>query len=297
MGFWSSLFGRPSPRIRKDPILVRVVLHELHEAREPGAKEYLYEWPLPEDPEVGDRVLVPAAGERKHGTVSGPGSRRDYSGNLSAVIAVIPAAEVARATRAWASAHATWLDLARAKAGLPTDGRPLNPPDGFPSIPPPVGNAGDPSAGQHGRVWWRLYKDARTPEEAARFEAIAREWFKIQDDASHDTAVAKLRLEQPSGLVRGRHYTEWVETVKELKRDQRNEEAVELLRELQAATLRVDGKRPAPWYFEQEAIILRKQRCLEAELAVIQRYLQRAEEPAPKLLVREARVRELLAER
>lgn len=54
-----------------------------------------------------------------------------------------------------------------------------------------------------------------------------------------------------AAMVRGRHYTEWVETVKQLKRDGQYEKALLLLLECQAATSRHEPGRPAPWYFEQ----------------------------------------------
>lgn len=83
-----------------------------------------------------------------------------------------------------------------------------------------------------------------------------------------------------TGDVRGRHYTEWVETVKALKRDGRLDEAEALVLECVVATeLEAIGNRwptPAPWYYSELAIIYRKRREPENEQAILQRYVREA---------------------
>lgn len=77
------------------------------------------------------------------------------------------------------------------------------------------------------------------------------------------------------GYYRGKHFTQYVDEVKRLKREKRNQEAIELLWHLVAATeaeSRVDGLVVAPWYYEQLAILFRKQDDIEAEVAVLERY-------------------------
>lgn len=77
------------------------------------------------------------------------------------------------------------------------------------------------------------------------------------------------------GLVDGKHYTEFVETVKQLKRKKRHAEAIELLwRLIDAAEeeARVESWDVAPWYYEQLAIVFRKEKDDEAELAILDRY-------------------------
>jgi hypothetical protein len=64
-----------------------------------------------------------------------------------------------------------------------------------------------------------------------------------------------------TGRVRGQHYTDYVEDVRELHRSDKNEAAERLLLELVDATeeeSRVLGTGVAPWYYEQLAIIYRK---------------------------------------
>jgi len=78
------------------------------------------------------------------------------------------------------------------------------------------------------------------------------------------------------GSVDGRHYTESVETVKQLKRDGRLEEAVALLLRLCDAAEREaraqNWPSPAPWYYEQLAIVYRKQGNYAAEVGILERY-------------------------
>lgn len=82
-----------------------------------------------------------------------------------------------------------------------------------------------------------------------------------------------------SGYVRGRRYTEWAETVGQLKRDNRVEEAYELLLELVDAAEQealATGTAPAQWYTEQAAVVARKRHDIEGEAAVLQRWLDAA---------------------
>jgi hypothetical protein len=79
------------------------------------------------------------------------------------------------------------------------------------------------------------------------------------------------------GRWNGRHYTEYVDTVKTLKREERLDEAVDLLGHLVDATeeeARHEGPGwgVAPWYYEQLAIIHRKNGDFGAELAILERY-------------------------
>lgn len=79
------------------------------------------------------------------------------------------------------------------------------------------------------------------------------------------------------GDVRGRHYTEWVETVRTLKREGRLDEAEALLLECCAATEREAKKERwgvvAPWYYSELAIIYRKRKEPDKEKAILRRYV------------------------
>lgn len=77
--------------------------------------------------------------------------------------------------------------------------------------------------------------------------------------------------------VRGRHYTEWAPVIKVLKRQGRLDEALDLSMECMAATLleaRVKHWTPAPAYTRHAAIILRKLKRYDEEVAVLERYIQ-----------------------
>jgi hypothetical protein len=85
-----------------------------------------------------------------------------------------------------------------------------------------------------------------------------------------------------TGRVRGRHYTDYVEDVKALRRSDKDEAAERLLLELIDATeeeSRLRGTGVAPWYYEQLAIIYRKRKDAAAEVAVLERYASQPHAP------------------
>lgn len=77
------------------------------------------------------------------------------------------------------------------------------------------------------------------------------------------------------GKVRGKHYTEWAETVKDLKRLGHLQQAADLLEELccaaEAESQEAQQTLP-PWYFEQRAIVLRKLKDYDGEVEILRRY-------------------------
>jgi hypothetical protein len=97
-----------------------------------------------------------------------------------------------------------------------------------------------------------------------------------------------------AGTVRGRHYTEYVEAVKELRREGSAEEAEHLLLELVDATeaearAQGSGWGVAPWYYEQLAILYRRQGSPEKEVAILERFAAQPHAPGaspPKLQAR-----------
>jgi hypothetical protein len=80
-----------------------------------------------------------------------------------------------------------------------------------------------------------------------------------------------------AGFVRGRHYTEYVDEFKQLKREKRYDEAESLLLELIAAVEREAEDRchyfgAAPAYTEHLAIVYRKQHRYADEVAICERF-------------------------
>lgn len=92
---------------------------------------------------------------------------------------------------------------------------------------------------------------------------------------SHPPALDTRQTPSQSGFVDGRHYTAYVETVKQLKREHKHDEAIALLERLIDAveTEAEQSNAPvAPWYYEQLAIIYRKEQDYRAEIAILNRY-------------------------
>ena len=91
------------------------------------------------------------------------------------------------------------------------------------------------------------------------------------------------------GLVNGKHYTEYVDAVKKLKRQGELDKAETLLLQLLAA---VEGEAlaenwiVAPWYYEQLAIIYRKQKDETKELEILKRFTNQKHEEGHPLVDR-----------
>jgi len=105
----------------------------------------------------------------------------------------------------------------------------------------------------------------------------------------------------PDGIVNGRHYTEWVDTVKTLKRNGELDQAIHLLRQC-ADAAEDEGRREkwgvAPWYFEQLAICFRKQKDYATEVAILERFDSLPHAPGskpPQMRERLEKARQLLA--
>jgi len=99
-----------------------------------------------------------------------------------------------------------------------------------------------------------------------------------------------------SGFVDGKHYTTYVDAVKQLKREGRLDEAELLLLRLVNATeeeASVEGFGVAPWYDEQVAILRSKRGDLDGELEILRRFARQQRAPGarpPKLLLRMRKV-------
>jgi hypothetical protein len=92
-----------------------------------------------------------------------------------------------------------------------------------------------------------------------------------------------------------------VEDLKALKRHEAHDAALELLGHLIDAVeeeARETGVGVAPWYYEQYAIVCRKERDFLAEIQVVERYAAQSHGdagPRPELLARVEKARERLA--
>ncbi len=80
------------------------------------------------------------------------------------------------------------------------------------------------------------------------------------------------------GLVRGRHYTEWIEHVKQLKREKKHQEVIDLCLEAVAACEEegsLDKNGVPPWWYEQVALGARRTDQPAVERSAMERYLAR----------------------
>ena len=107
--------------------------------------------------------------------------------------------------------------------------------------------------------------------------------------------------DQP-GTWDGKHYTEYVDTVRELKRKSQIIEAVTLLGHLVDATeaeaaVNGPGWGVAPWYYEQLAIIYHKAKDFEAEIAILERYELQRHAPGQKPAALASRLAKARSER
>jgi tetratricopeptide (TPR) repeat protein len=78
-----------------------------------------------------------------------------------------------------------------------------------------------------------------------------------------------------AGYYNGRHYTTFIEEVEQLKRNEKLEDAERLLLELikaNEAENSVEKLGVSPWYYEQLAIIYRKQGNYQKEISILERY-------------------------
>lgn len=113
----------------------------------------------------------------------------------------------------------------------------------------------------------------------------------------------ELTLVKKAGTLKGAHYTDYVESVKQLKREKRNAEAIALLLELVDATENESkqagpGWGVAPWYYEQLAILYRREGRCNDEVTILERYQAQPKAPGvgpAKLAERLLKARELVA--
>jgi hypothetical protein len=92
-----------------------------------------------------------------------------------------------------------------------------------------------------------------------------------------------------AGLVDGKHYSEFVEEVKDFKRKGEFVKAEALLLRLIQAVeeeAKVEHWCIASWYYEQLAIIYRKQKAYSSELSILNRFARHNSDKTHPLLER-----------
>jgi len=93
------------------------------------------------------------------------------------------------------------------------------------------------------------------------------------------------------------NYIDLVESIKELKRNGNYEQAKELLVRCVEETEKEDklnGWGVAPWYYEQLAIIYRKEKDIEKEIQILKRYDRQNKAPGAVSEKRKKRLLQLL---
>ncbi len=99
------------------------------------------------------------------------------------------------------------------------------------------------------------------------------------------------------GYHNGKHYTEYVDDVKQLMREDKLEDAEKLLLALFNATeneAQSENCGVAPWYYERLAVIYRKRKDIESEIQILERFASQKHAPGvtpPKLLARLEKLR------
>lgn len=95
-----------------------------------------------------------------------------------------------------------------------------------------------------------------------------------------------------AGSLKNKHYTEYIEYLKQLKRERRHDEAIKLLLEListverealMAEKLRGVPCFIAPGYYEELAIIYRKERRYDKEVEILERYCDQTKAPGARV--------------
>ncbi|MFI6368841.1 hypothetical protein ACIBG0_39700 [Nocardia sp. NPDC050630] len=97
-----------------------------------------------------------------------------------------------------------------------------------------------------------------------------------QRDAAEREERERFERARVAGLVDGKDFRAWFEKVRTLKRAGKNKAAIRLLERLldaEAAASAIIETTPTAWITEHAAIVFRKLDDLEAEVAVLQRYL------------------------
>lgn len=114
-----------------------------------------------------------------------------------------------------------------------------------------------------------------------RFKRLLQTLNPITGKGSNRDAASYINEQldeiRQAGTENGIHYTETPDIVRELKREGKHEQAIQLLLESvdlteKEAQFAGEGWGVAPWYYEQLAILYRKQKKYNDEVAILERY-------------------------
>jgi hypothetical protein len=273
---------------------------------------YAYRWGLSSPPFVGQwavvegidgpaTVIVGAIGANAYVEESGVDS-------LEVILRLVPAEDIEKARTVVErkrsddlAAEATWLAHCRWVAGMDPErpARPLSASFEAPLLP--TDEADWASADRHGANWWRAYKKAeelRYPAvEIERLKDIARVWFRIRDRGAVNERLSAVKnvatgvdldrkireltdgenFDDRPGNFLGEPMWDWLRYVEELAKGGEAETgraldlvyALIIVAEREAAA---SGREPAPAYTERAAILHRKRKEYDREVAVLERW-------------------------
>lgn len=114
-------------------------------------------------------------------------------------------------------------------------------------------------------------EDTQSAAEGRAAQAMMAELRRERLAAGGHEAIA-----QSQRLVRGMDFVEWVEPIKQMRRDGDDDGALQILMECIDAAERdavANGWQPPPWYTQQAGIILRKRGDNTGEVSLLERYL------------------------
>jgi len=108
---------------------------------------------------------------------------------------------------------------------------------------------------------------------------VSDESEKKSDDFIQKHFETESKAEQAAS-INGKHYIGYAETVKQLKREKKHNEVIDLLKKLikavedEGKVYRSNGRDwfIAPWYYEQLAIVYRKEKRYDDEVAILERH-------------------------